>query len=192
MAKDKSTLLNMVFTLFLVTLVSSASLGLVYKATKKPIEMAKTARMNTSLEEVVSQFNNDPFEDMQRVGIGEDTLEIYVAKQNDEITGYAVNTYTNNGFSGMIKLMVGFLPDGTINDIVVVEHNETPGLGDMIEKEKSDFSVQFKNKNPENFELSVKKDGGDVDGITASTISSRAYCDAVDRAYEAFKKKEEK
>lgn len=88
--------------------------------------------------------------------------------------------------------MVGFLPDGTINDIVVVEHNETPGLGDMIEKEKSDFSVQFKNKNPENFELSVKKDGGDVDGITASTISSRAYCDAVDRAYEAFKKMEEK
>ncbi len=191
MAKDKSTLLKMVFTLFLVTLVASASLGLVYKATKKPIEQAKMSRMNASLEEVIPQFNNNPFDETKQVGIGQDTLDIYPAKQDGKVVGYAVNTFTNNGFSGKIKLMVGFLPDGTINNIVVIEHNETPGLGDQIEKNKSDFSVQFINKNPENFELSVKKDGGDVDGITASTISSRAYCDAVSRAHKAFLKMEE-
>ncbi|HRC93634.1 MAG TPA: RnfABCDGE type electron transport complex subunit G, partial [Tenuifilaceae bacterium] len=91
------------------------------------------------------------------------------------------------GFGGRIELMVGFLPDGTINKITVISHKETPGLGDKIDPGKSDFSVQFEGKNPETFKVMVKKDGGDVDAITASTISSRAFCDAVNRAYKAFK-----
>jgi electron transport complex protein RnfG len=98
-----------------------------------------------------------------------------------------VETFTNQGFSGRFKLMVGFAPDGTIIDIAVLQHSETPGLGNKMEKSKSDFSLQFMGKNPETFKLAVKKDRGDVDAITASTITSRAYCDAVQRAYKAFK-----
>jgi electron transport complex protein RnfG len=56
-----------------------------------------------------------------------------------------------------------------------------------MEAAKSDFSAQFKGKNPDNYKLSVTKDGGDVDAITAATISSRAFCDAAERAYEAYK-----
>jgi electron transport complex protein RnfG len=97
-----------------------------------------------------------------------------------------VETFTNQGFSGNFKLMVGFAPDGTIIDIAVIQHSETPGLGSKMEKGKSDFSLQFKGKNPATFKLAVKKDRGDVDAITASTITSRAYCDAVARAYRAF------
>jgi len=97
-----------------------------------------------------------------------------------------VETFTQKGFSGLIKLMIGFAPDGTIIDISVLQHQETPGLGDKIENAKSSFSAQFQGKNPENFKLVVKKDRGDVDAITASTISSRAYCDAVQRAYNAY------
>ncbi len=82
--------------------------------------------------------------------------------------------------------MVGFSPDGTITDIAVIQHQETPGLGDKINKSKSGFSLQFQGKNPANFKLSVEKDRGDVEAITASTISSRAYCDAVQRAYNAY------
>ena len=82
--------------------------------------------------------------------------------------------------------MVGLLPDGTINDISVLEHKETPGLGDKMDKEKSDFSLQFQGKDPKNFAINVRQDGGDVDAITASTVSSRAFCDAVIRAYNAF------
>ena len=82
--------------------------------------------------------------------------------------------------------MVGFLPDGTIHNISVLEHKETPGLGDKMTKAKSDWSVQFNGKDPSDFKLMVTKDGGDVDAITASTISSRAFCDAVDRAYKAY------
>jgi electron transport complex protein RnfG len=84
--------------------------------------------------------------------------------------------------------MVGFKPDGTIHNISVLDHAETPGLGSKIEKSSSSWSEQFNGKNPTDFQLQVRKDGGDVDAITAATISSRAYCDAVQKAYKAFQK----
>jgi electron transport complex protein RnfG len=56
-----------------------------------------------------------------------------------------------------------------------------------MDPKKSDFSLQFKGKNPGTFKLAVTKDGGQVDAITAATISSRAFCDAVDLAYRAFR-----
>jgi electron transport complex protein RnfG len=84
--------------------------------------------------------------------------------------------------------MVGFLKDGTINNTAVVSHKETPGLGDKMDVKKSDFPVQFEGKNPSSYKLKVTKDGGDVDAITAATITSRAFCDAVDKAYKSFEK----
>jgi electron transport complex protein RnfG len=78
------------------------------------------------------------------------------------------------------------IPDGTIKGVEVLTHKETPGLGDKMEKSKSNFSVQFEGKNPKTFKMMVKKDGGDVDAITASTITSRAFTDAVNRAYNAY------
>jgi len=98
----------------------------------------------------------------------------------------AIETFTNQGFGGTIKLIVGLLANGKIYDIAVIEHVETPGLGDKIEKKKSGFSKQFQKKDPSGYKMIVKNDGGDVDAITAATISSRAYCDAVGRAYKAF------
>jgi electron transport complex protein RnfG len=106
------------------------------------------------------------------------------------VVGTAVETFTSQGFSGDFKLMVGFTPDGTIIDVAVISHAETPGLGDKMEQDKSDFSEQFEGKDPDTFELSVRKDGGDVDAITAATITSRAYCDAVQRAYDALREME--
>jgi electron transport complex protein RnfG len=70
----------------------------------------------------------------------------------------------------------------------VLAHKETPGLGDKMDASKSDFPLQFKGKNPADFKLHVTKDGGNVDAITAATISSRAFCDAVERAYVTFQK----
>ena len=66
------------------------------------------------------------------------------------------------------------------------ESKENPGLGDKREKGKSNFSVQFQGKNPATTKIAVTKDGGEIDAITASTISSRAYAEAVNRAYKAF------
>jgi electron transport complex protein RnfG len=150
----------------------------------------KNAAINeviTNFENTEPLFDNAPFIEMFKVPSDKDSLTFYPAMNQGKYIGMAVETYTMLGFSGEIKLMVGFDMTGNIMNIAVLSHSETPGLGDKIENEKSDFSKQFRGINPDNFILKKKKkDNGDVDAITASTISSRAYCDAVQRAYNAF------
>lgn len=186
MSKKDSNLINMFIALLVITFVASASLGGIYELTKEPIAAAKLEKKNNAIRQVIPEFDNSPTDNVYKEAIDGDTLYFYTGMKGDEPVGTAVETFTKLGFSGEIKVMVGFLPDGTINDVAVLEHEETPGLGDKMERKKSDWSVQFQGKNPETFLLSVKKDGGDVDAITASTISSRAFCDAVARAYETF------
>lgn len=185
-SKKESTFVSMLLTLFIVTFVASAALGYLYELTKGPIAASKLAKQNTAIMQVVPEFDNEPGEESYTMDVDGGTLEFFPAKRNGELVGTAVSTFTNSGFSGNFKIMVGFLPDGTIHNISVLEHKETPGLGDKMQKSKSNWSVQFNGKNPANFQLKVTKDGGDVDAITASTISSRAFCDAVQRAYDAY------
>ena len=186
MAKKESTFLSMVATLFVVTLVAAGLLGSVYALTKEPIRLAELKKKNEAIQVVVPGFDNEPSQDVERIFMDGDSLYLYTARLGEEILGTAVETFTKQGFSGEFKLMVGFAPDGSIIDIAVIKHAETPGLGDKMEKGKSDFSVQFMGKHPDSFNIAVTKDRGDVDAITASTITSRAYCDAVTRAYGAF------
>jgi len=186
MAKKESTFLSMVATLFVVTLVAAGLLGSVYALTKEPIRLAELKKKNEAIQVVVPGFDNEPSQEVDRIYMDGDSIYLYTARKGEEILGTAVETFTNNGFSGEFKLMVGFAPDGSIIDIAVIKHAETPGLGDKMEKGKSDFSVQFMGKHPDSFNIAVRKDRGDVDAITASTITSRAYCDAVTRAYGAF------
>ncbi|SDD17475.1 electron transport complex protein RnfG [Williamwhitmania taraxaci] len=178
----------MVLTLLIITLVASVALGYVYQFTKVPIELAQITKVNNAIRAVVPAFDNDPNAEVYKAVVGTDSLNVYPAKKGGVVVGLAVETFTEKGYGGRFELIVGFLPDGTINDIAVISHHETPGLGDKIDKRKSNFSLQFKGKNPKDFKMMVKKDGGDVDAITASTISSRAFCDAVTRAYEAVMK----
>ncbi len=186
MAKKESTFLSMVATLFVVTLVAAGLLGSVFALTKEPIRLAELKKKNEAIQVVVPGFDNEPSQEVERIFMDGDSLYLYTARLGEEILGTAVETFTNIGFSGQFKLMVGFAPDGSIIDIAVIKHAETPGLGDKMEKGKGDFSVQFMGKHPDSYKLAVKKDRGDVDAITASTITSRAYCDAVTRAYGAF------
>lgn len=189
MAKTESTFRNMALSLTLIALVSSALLGFVYEVTKEPIALSNLNKKLEAIRQVVPEFDNNPNDEMFLLPTGYgDSLEVYPAKKDDIIIGYAVNTYTNNGFSGNIKLMAGFKPDGSIFNITVLEHKETPGLGTKMAD--PGFKDQFIEKNPAEFELRVKKDGGPVDAITAATISSRAFCDAVQRAYNTLQKGE--
>ena len=187
MAKSESTLKNMILSLTLIALVSSAGLGFVYELTKEPIALSVLNKKLNAIREVVPEFTNNPNDEMFRIPTGEgDSLDIYPAKNNGEIVGYAVNSYTSKGFSGNIFLMAGFKPDGTIIGISVLNHKETPGLGTKMTE--PEFKEQFTGKNPAEFMLKVKKDGGPVDAITAATISSRAFCDAIQRAYNTIQK----
>jgi len=187
MAKTESTFKNMVLSLTLISLGAAACLGFVYQMTKVPIELSVLNKKLSAIKLVVPEFTNNPNDEMYRLPTGEgDSLEIYPAKKDGEIVGYAVNTYTNKGFSGNINLMAGFRPDGTIINISVLEQKETPGLGTKMTEPK--FKDQFNGKNLSGFFLKVKKDGGQVDAITAATISSRAFCDAIQRAYNTLQK----
>lgn len=187
MAKKESNFTNMVVTLFLVTFIASTALGFVYSITKTPIEAAKLAKKTHAIQQVLPGNIDNPLDNAYKVAADGDSLTIYPVQENNTLKGYAVETFSNNGYGGTIRLMAGFLPDGTINDVVVIEHKETPGLGDKIDSSKSNWSGQFEGKHPSEFSLEVKKDGGDVDAITASTITSRAYTEAVQRAYNAIK-----
>lgn len=183
-AKKESTFINMVVVLFLVTAIAGLALGSAYNLTKEPIEIAKQAKLNDAIKAVLPEFDQ-----IEKVKVpdadGSDSLQFYVATKDGKAVGTAIDTYTMKGFSGLIKLMIGFLPDGSIYDISVLEHKETPGLGSKMSDPK--FKDQFKGINPATFVLKVKKDKGDVDAITAATISSRAFCDAAQRAYDTYK-----
>jgi H+/Na+-translocating ferredoxin:NAD+ oxidoreductase subunit G len=191
MAKTESTFRNMVLSLTLISLGASACLGFVYEMTKKPIELSVMNKKLRAIRYVVPEFDNNPAAEMYRLPTSDgDSLDIYPAKKDGIITGYAVSTYTKKGFSGYFSLMTGFRPDGTISNITVLEHRETPGLGSKMNEEL--FKDQFINKDPATFALKVRKDGGSVDAITAATISSRAFCDAVQRAYNTISEGERK
>jgi electron transport complex protein RnfG len=187
MAKTESTLKNMVLSLTLVALGASACLGFIYEITKGPIETTALNKKLDAIKLVVPDFNNNPDAEMFRLPTGDgDSLDVYPAKNDSVLIGYAVNTYTNNGFGGNITMMAGFKTDGTIINITVLTHKETPGLGTKMTE--PEFKYQFMNKNPKEFSLVVDKDGGPVDAITAATISSRAFCDAIQRAYNTLQK----
>jgi electron transport complex protein RnfG len=181
MAKLESTFKNMLMSLLFISIGMSAALGFVYSLTKEPIEKANKMKEVQAITDVLPEFDNDPTVNIKSV----EGLDYYTATKGEEVVGYAVKSFTDKGFSGHFTMMVGFKPDGTIHNITVLDHKETPGLGTKMKEPK--FKDQFPGKNPESFKLKVKKDGGPVDAITAATISSRAFCDGVQRAYDGYK-----
>jgi Na+-translocating ferredoxin:NAD+ oxidoreductase subunit G len=187
MANKESTLLNMTLTLLIVTLVASTALGYIYEITKEPIARAKLAKKTDALKKVLPEFDNDPITEMYKVpaDAGYDSLEVYPAVKDGLMVGSAIRSYSKKGFSGDVWIMVGFDNDGTIMNIEVLEHKETPGLGTKMSEPK--FKNQFVGANPAERNLKVDKDGGEVDAITAATISSRAFSDAAIRAHNAYK-----
>lgn len=183
MSKE-STLRSMAVCLFLVCLVCSALLGGVYVLTLDKINQEVVKKTNNAISLVTPEFDNEPSAEKLTVDLDGDAVTVYPAKKGGNTVGYAVESFTSKGFSGRINIMVGFDMDGNIVGTSVISHSETPGLGAKMTEPA--FSSQFVGKNPASYRLAVTKDGGDVDAITASTITSRAYCDAVDRAYRVF------
>lgn len=189
MAKKESSFLKLVLSLTLISLFAAGALAAVYSITKEPIEKSILAKKSNAIQLVLPGFDSQKGTiKTEKVLIeGEtDSVTIYIAEIDKVFFGAAIETFTNKAFSGRFDIMVGIDKEGVILGTEVLKHNETPGLGDKISKTKSDFPNQFNGKNPSKLKLAVKKDGGDVDAITAATISSRAFCDAVDRANKAF------
>ena len=187
MAKKKeSTLINMLVALFVITAVSGGLLGLVYGFTKDAIAEVDLKKNQAAIQAVLPLEGEITYKadtlSYTEAGITT-TFPCNLAYDADgNFKGAAIKT-SEGGFGGKIEMMVGFLADGTIKGTSVLSHSETPGLGANM---TGPFKDQFVDKNPASFQLTVKKDGGDVDAITAATITSRAFSKAVDKAYKAF------
>lgn len=185
----KSTLLNMTAVLFGITLVASAGVGAVNMITEEPIARAKEAATVAALNEVLPAFDRTTDELMT---IDEMPVTVYTATKDGAVAGYAVQTMTKQGFGGVVRMMVGFTPEGEVVNVNVLEQTETPGLGTKMADEGNPLLGSVKGQRLENKKLvdgklAVTKDGGDVDALTAATISSRAYVDAINRAWMAYK-----
>jgi len=179
----KSSIKNMVLVLGTITLISSLAVSGFYLLTKDAIEFANQSKINNAIAEVMPGFDNAPSNEMFlcQVPGTTDSLSVYPARKGEKLIGYAVKTFSNKGYGGNVELMVGILSNGNIASVSVVAESETPGLGHKMSTD-SILVSQFKGINPEKKKISVKKDNGDIDAITAATISSRAFCEAVNRA----------
>ena len=173
----------MTLCLFVICLVCSALLAGVYALTADPIAAAAAAKNEAAIMEVLPD-SAVKIEEVRTVEMDGQTYEYNLAyDEQGNTVGCAINVATV-GFGGPIAIKVGFDINGNIWNTKVLSQAETPGLGAKCVEPS--FSEQFKGFNPVEKKLAVKKDGGDVDAITASTITSRAYTDGLALAVKVF------
>ena len=180
----KSNLLNMSLVLTLTCLVCSAVLGGAYVLTKDPIAAAAEAKTNKAIAAVLPAFDKAEKAEATLEGV-ETPYVYYKAVKGDELVGYAIESSVS-GFGGELKVLVGIKADGLIYNTDVLVNNETPGLGAKCAESESLFRTQWQGFDPKSKILAVKKEGGDIDAITASTITSKAYTLAVENAVKVF------
>ena len=179
MKKLESSFANMVIVLTVITVVAAACLGAMSNLTAEPIAASKKAKQEEAIKAVLPEFTTV---DEEAIVNEQKIFRAYNA--NGELVGIAIET-KELGFGGDITTMVGFDANGTIVDYSLLAHAETPGLGSKLVdwfKVKSDIRGVSSDKMP----LRVSKDGGEYDAITAATISSRAFLNSINKAYETY------
>lgn len=170
----------MLLSLGALTVGAGAVLGVVSAVTEKPIEEAGKRALATALTEVLPPFDSDPAADGTA---GADGTAVYPAFSGDTLSGVAVASYSDAGFSGPIEVLCGFDPSGRLVDYRVTSSAETPGLGAKAGEWFRGGGADIRGSlGP----LAVRADGGDVDAITGATITSRAFVEAVNRARSSF------
>ena len=192
MKKLESTLVNMVGVLVCVALIMGGILAFVNHITEGPISLQAEKTLSDGIKAVMMSDDikvtaNDTIKEM----IDNKECVFIVHKAADpsgKDLGAAIES-TTLGFGGDLKVLVGFNPEGEILGYTLLEHAETPGLGAKADTWfQKDGKSSIIGKNPAN-PLTVSKDGGDVDAITASTITSRAFLKAINQAYNIYVKK---
>jgi len=187
-----TNIIKMVFTLTLVSAIAAASLAKIYDSTKDAIAESKRQEMLRAIKTVLPVYDNEPDKDVVDIVSGKDKkgkdvlTSFYRGKVAGKIVGVAFKSSSMEGYSGLIEVMVGVDTSGTVSSIEIINHAETPGLGDKITF--TSFEKQYKGKNLDNANWHVKKDGGDFDQLTGATISPRAVTKAVKEGLEFFKK----
>lgn len=168
----KSSFRNMTICLFAICVVCSSLLAVVYALTKEPIDAAAKAKNEAAIKEVLPESAVTIEEERTVEYEGQPYTYNLAYDEVGEVVGCAINV-APVGFGGPVVIKVGFDRNGSIFNTKVLSQAETPGLGAKCVE--PGFAAQFRGFDPSEKKLAVKKDGGDVDAITASTITSRAY-----------------
>ena len=179
----KSSFKNMSLCLLAICLACSALLAGVYALTAEPIAAAAAAKNEAAIKEVLPETAVTIEEERTVDFEGASYTYNLAYDELGNTVGCAINV-APSGFGGPISIKVGFDINGVIWNTKVLSQAETPGLGAKCVE--TSFSGQFKGFDPAQKKLAVKKDGGDVDAITASTITSRAYADGLALAVKVF------
>ena len=189
MAKLVSSFKNMALSLTCIALVAAGALAGVYTLTKDPIDKANADKQQKAIMEVLPKIDSMRVADAEKV----EGVTLYKAYVGEEWVGTAIEASTkgnkNMPFGGTFKVMVGFDQEGKVVNYVVLEQAETPGLGALMTtwfKNAAKSGQNILGKTPATTKFTVTKDGGDVDAITASTITSRAFLEVVVKAYNAI------
>lgn len=190
----KSSLKNMVIVLFSITAISALLVALVNDMTKDAIALSQQQTKNLAKFIVLDTTAEEArVERDTTINIGDFaiTASTVVRHSDNTVLGYAVEapSITKNGYADRITLMVGFIEqegEAIINGVEVLSQKETPGLGANMTKEDNSLIRSIAKKNPASLKFSVTKEGGSFDALTGSTISSRAYANAVETAYAGY------
>ena len=186
MKKLESSLKNMLLVLTGVTAISVALLAYVNQLTAEPIAEAEAQALSDAVRAVVPGFDNDPIAEQKIQKVNGVDYAVYPATKGGTYIGAAIEASTM-GFGGTLRVLVGFDAEGNILDYSLLSHAETPGLGSKADTWfKKGGKGDIIGMNPGKAPLAVDKDGGQVDAITASTITTRAFLSAVNAAYAAY------
>ena len=182
--------------LMFFAIIGAGIVGMTYEGTydkiKRNEQLVLLRKLNTILSP--SEYDNDLLDDqvlLERdllLGTAESS-EAYLAYRNDQPVAAVLSAIAPNGYSGPIDLLVGIYYDGSLAGVRVVKHRETPGLGDAVESQRSDWILGFNGKSlqaPASEQWKVKRDGGEFDQFTGATITPRAVVKAVHSALVYF------
>lgn len=190
MKKLESSLLNMVLVLVGVALIMGGILAGVNHITEGPISEQAELMLANGIKEVMGgeKLTVTSTETIkQEIDGKEFTFTIHHTQDGRKHNLGAAVESSALGFSDNIKVLVGFDPEGEILGYTILQSSETPGLGAKADKWFQEGGKgDIIGKNPKDKDLAVKKDGGDIDAITASTITSRAFLKAINQAYHAY------
>ncbi|MFK7830868.1 MAG: electron transport complex subunit RsxG [Congregibacter sp.] len=187
-AITRNSLLLAGFALLTVLLVASTYLG-----TRERISDAQRAAEEKALLQIVprERHDNSMLDDSIAAPVGDPLLRlneaksIYIARRQGLAVAAIVPAVAPDGYSGSIDIVVGVNRDGSVAGVRVLQHRETPGLGDAVDHRKSDWVQRFKGRSlsdPTLERWTVRKDGGDFDQFTGATITPRAVVQATARA----------
>ena len=195
MKKIESSLLNMVVVLVSVAVITGGLLAWVNNVTEEPIRIQDELALSNGIKEVmgVENLKVTSTEDVVNTVNGKE--QHFVVHKTEDAEGNFIGAAVESmsmGFSGELKVLVGFDAEGKILGYTVLQHSETPGLGAKADKwfQKDGKGCIVGRKMDASKPLVVNKDGGDIDAITASTITTRAFLAAVNQAFAAYAKQD--